>query len=224
MGRPRTEAHPVQGPVSRRLSNIRAIWNNEHDNDHGIEKVLRLFLASSQFLFPGLYWKELFSRRLYTYQDIAVDLYVIAKILIPAVILVNGWGPKPGVVWVTAYLIAETMLYTPTIIFASDVIGRPRSYRRSMLLVFLNYLEIILGFAVIYSSGNMLNQPFHHWFDPIYYSFMTASTIGYGDYYPITPLAKFLVSVQSILFILFLYIFLNFFTSRVKGKGYFEDQ
>jgi Ion channel len=67
-----------------------------------------------------------------------------------------------------------------------------------------------------------LNKAFEHWFDPIYFSFITSATIGYGDYYPATPMGKLLVSLQSVLFLIFVALFLNFFSSKVESKGYFD--
>jgi len=218
---PRRPPASSTGAIQKRWNNIRAIWNNEYDDDNGIEKMVRLFLAASLFLFPGLYIKEFFSRNLNYYEDLAIDVYVLFKIILPGVIVYHGWSQYPWIVGLNMYLMSETLLYVPALVFASDKIGRPRSYRRSMLLLFLNYVEIILGFAVIYSTGGLLNTHFEHWFDPVYFSFMTASTIGYGDMHPVTTLGKAVVSGQSILFIMYLYLFLNFFTSRVQAKGYF---
>jgi hypothetical protein len=39
-------------PYSKRILNIKAIWNNDHQDDNGIEKIVRLFLSSSQLFFP----------------------------------------------------------------------------------------------------------------------------------------------------------------------------
>jgi hypothetical protein len=120
------------------------------------------------------------------------------------------------------YVLLETILYIPTLIFASDTFSKPRSYRRSMLLLFFNYLEIVFAYAVLYTCGNHLNKPFHHWFDAIYFSIITSSSIGYGDYYPITTYGKFLVSTQALLFLFFVVLFLNFFSTKIKAKGYFD--
>jgi hypothetical protein len=76
---------------------------------------------------------------------------------------------------------------------------------------------MVFGFAVLYSFTNKFNKPLSHWFDSIYFSTVT-STIGYGDLYPIDPLGKFLVSVQSMIVLMFVVLFLNFF-SKVKSKG-----
>lgn len=211
------------GTIPMRMKNIRAIWNNDFDDDNGIEKMLRLFLAFSQFLFPGLYIKHVFSKKYSIYQDLAVDLYVLLKLAYPFVLIYTGLYNNKIFIGILVWLMIETMLYVPRLIFASDIIEKPRSYRRSMLLLYINYVEIILDFAVFYAAGNLLNKPFSHWFDPIYFSFVTASTIGYGEYHPIVPLGKFLVCFQSTLIIVFVALFLNFFTGKVESKGYFGE-
>jgi len=209
------------GTIRMRLKNIQAIWNNDFDDDNGIEKMLRLFLAFSQFLFPGLYIKHLFSKKYAVYQDLAVDVYVLLKLVYPFLLITYGLAGNKICVYILIWLMVETMLYVPRLIFASDIIEKPRSYRRSMLLLFINYIEIIFDFAVLYAHGEYLNKPFVHWFDPIYFSFITAATIGFGDFHPITPLGKFMVSFQSTLIIVFIAMFLNFFTGKVESKGYF---
>lgn len=221
IGRPHEGEYPTQGSINKRLSNIKAIWNNVYDNDNGIEKLLRLFLAVSQFFFPGLYIKQIFSKKWIAYQDLGVDVYVLFKVFLPLFILYNGIQANHILFYLMVWMMAETMLYVPTLIFASDVISHPRSYRRSMLLQFINYIEIIFEFGVIYAHGNYLNVPFTNWFDPVYFSFVTSATIGYGDFFPVTPTGKFLVSFQSTLFIIFVALFLNFFSGKVESKGYF---
>lgn len=213
---------PKYNPVQRRILNIRAIWNNDHQDDNGIEKIFRLFLSISQLLFPGIYVKTLASKIGYAYKDLAMDIYILLKVAFPLVILSNGWLNYPILIWVLVYLILETILYIPTLIFASDLFARPRSYKRSMLLLFFNYLEVIIAFGVFYSLGQNTNIPFAHWSDALYFSLMTSNTIGYGDYYPITTFGKFLASVQAMFFLSFVILFLNFFSTKVKSKGYFD--
>jgi hypothetical protein len=213
---------PKYNPVQRRILNIRAIWNNEHQDDNGIEKIFRLFLSISQLLFPGIYVKTIASKIGYAYKDLAMDIYILLKVAFPLVILINHWQDYPILILILVYLILETILYIPTLIFASDLFARPRSYKRSMLLLFFNYLEVIIAFGVFYSLGQNTNVPFAHWSDALYFSLMTSNTIGYGDYYPITTFGKFLASVQAMFFLSFVILFLNFFSTKVKSKGYFD--
>jgi hypothetical protein len=213
---------PKLNPLQRRLQNIKSIWNNDHQDDNGIEKIFRLFLSSSQLLFPGIYIKYLACKRGYEYQDIAMDFYILLKVAFPLLILMNQWQNNSLIIGVMVYVLLETVLYIPTLIFASDSFSKPRSYKRSMLLLFLNYLEIIFAFGVLYSCGNYLNKPFNHWFDAVYFSTITSSTIGYGDFYPVTAIGKGLTCIQAILFLFFVILFLNFFSTKIKAKGYFD--
>lgn len=209
--------------IASRLKNIKAIWNNEHDNDMGIEKMFRLFLAASPFIFPGVYIKEMVGRKGRAYSDLAVDMFVLFKVAFPVILLSNGWQHNPLLFAILIWFMIETVMYVPTLIFASDSLSRPRSYRRSMLLLFFNYLEIIFDFAVIYSVGGFFNKPFHAWFDPIYFSFITSASIGYGDYFPVTPMGKLVVSGHSVVFLIFVVVFLNFFSSKMESRGYFDE-
>ena len=214
---------PKFNPIQRRIQNIKAIWNNDHQDDNGIEKIVRLFLSSSQLFFPGIYIKYLASKKGTEYEDLAVDFYVLLKVALPLTLLINQWQTNPILLGIMVYVMLETVLYIPTLIFASDLFSKPRSYKRSMLLLFFNYLEMIFAFAVLYTCDNYLNRPFHHWFDAIYFSTVTSSTIGFGDYYPVKTFGKFLVSMQSLLVLLYVVLFLNFFSTKIKSKGYFDQ-
>ena len=213
---------PDCNPLQKRIKNIMAIWNNDHQDDNGIEKIVRLFLSSSQLLFPGVYIKYLINLKGYVYRDLALDFYVLLKVSFPLFILIYQWQHNNFIIGIMLYVLLETVLYIPTLIFASDMFSKPRSYKRSMLLLFLNYMEIILAFGVLYSCDNYFNKPFGNWFDAVYFSIVTSSSIGYGDYYPITTIGKVLVSVQALLFLFFVVLFLNFFSTKIKAKGYFD--
>ncbi len=38
---------PKLNPMEKSIENIKAIWNNDHQDGNGIEKIVRLFLSSS---------------------------------------------------------------------------------------------------------------------------------------------------------------------------------
>lgn len=215
-------SEPKLNPIQKRIQNIKAIWNNDHQDDNGIEKIVRLFLSSSQLIFPGIYIKYLASKKGTEYEDLAMDFYILAKVTLPLLIITNQWQHYTFVLGLMIYVMLETVLYIPTLIFASDLFSRPRSYKRSMLLLFFNYLEMVFGFAVLYSCDNYLNKPLTHWFDAIYFSSVTSSTIGFGDLYPVQPFGKFLVMIQSMLILMFVVLFLNFYSTKIDSKGYFE--
>lgn len=215
---------PRFNPIQRRILNIRAIWNNDHQYDNGIEKIVRLFLSSTQLLFPGVYIKYLACKIGPEYQDLSMDTYILLKMAFPWFILIHNLQDQSWIILLMLYMLLETVLYIPTLIFASDLFMQPRSYKRSMLLLFFNYLEIVVSFAVLYTLGHHMNKPFTHWFDPIYFSVVSANSIGFGDYHPITTYGKILVSIQAMFFLSFVLLFLNFFSTKVKSKGYFDNE
>jgi hypothetical protein len=223
LGDPATNTISNDFHKDKRKENIRAIWHNEHHNDYGLEKIFRLFLAASQFVFPSSYIKHYLERYGTHYKDLAVDLIVVSKLAFPIFLLYFQLQHNHWLLALQIWLTAETLLHAPTLIFASDTLSKPKSYQRSMLLVFLNYLEILFAFAVIYGSGDYLNHPLVHWYDAIYFSFTTGSSMGFGDFVPTTFIGKLLVSIQAIIFFLFVVIFLNFFSSRMENKGYFDQ-
>lgn len=214
--------HHNISPIKKTILNIRAIWNNDHEEDNGIEKIVRLFLSSSQLLFPGIYIKYFANKFGHEYKDLVMDFYILAKVIFPILILTNNWQTNEVIVYILIYILLETVFYIPTLIFASDLYSQPRSYKRSMLLLFFNYLESVLSFAVFYRTGNYLNAPLNNWFDAVYYSFVTSSTIGYGDYYPVSNEGKIFTILQVFLFLFFVILFMNFFSSKLKSKGYFS--
>jgi hypothetical protein len=222
LGKVSIKDKPRVDPIQKRILNIQSIWNNDHQDDNGIEKMIRLFLSISQFIFPGVYIKYILYKTKFEWQDLAMDIYILAKLLFPFFVLLNQWQHITVLIALIVYFLAETILYIPTLIFASDMLSKPRSYNRSMLLLFFNYIEIIVAFGVLYSCGNNMNIAFITWYDPIYFSIVTSSSIGFGDYYPVTTFAKILVSIQALFFFTFVVLFLNFFSAKMKSKGYFD--
>ena len=124
-------------------------------------------------------------------------------------------------VWLNLWLMAETLLYIPTLIFASDSLPTPRSYRRSKLQIFINYLEVVFSFAVLHMAGQYFNRPLESWTDSVYLSFVITSTIGFGEYVPITGMGKLIISVQSRFYVSYMALFISFF-NQGSNRGYFE--
>jgi hypothetical protein len=151
----------------------------------------------------------------------AIDMYVLAKVLISIALLF--YAENPWWLVVPIYLGTETIMHIFSLIFLADQQLHPVFIRRTILLVLLNFLELIVTYATIYkileivvptsffaTSGNSVAQPL----SALYFSFITAGTIGYGDIYPHSSLAKVLVMMQVALSFLFVVLFISYFTGR----------
>ena len=102
--------------IYTQVNNVKAVWDSKKYEDFGIERVLRLFLVCIQFVFPGLYIRDLSGRINTLTRKVCNEIYVIAKIILYLFFLfvfrTHSWYS-----FVCAYLIFETFCYLSGLIF-----------------------------------------------------------------------------------------------------------
>jgi hypothetical protein len=226
LGKPEFNIKLPYPAIKNQILIIKSIWNNEHHNDVGIEKIFRLFLSSIQFVFPAIYMRQILWKFGYIYQTVAIEIYVVLKTLFPLLLLLSGLYKNKILLGITIYLLIESLCYISALIFISDQIVKSRSYKRSILLLLIDYGMLAFDFAVIYGGLNLLSDKTKNALDYIYFSFITSATIGYGDIYPTTSFGKVLVCFQSIIFLIFVVLVINLFASRAGNelKNFDEDK
>lgn len=213
------ELFEPQNAFLRQIEVLKSVWNNENYYAFGLERVFRLLLAVVQLLMPVMLVKILFGGRGFLVKKLAVEAYVLLKAIFPILILQFDFFQHRICMFICVIFIIETVFYLLYLVFLSDQISNQASYKRSLLFLFLNYIEIALCFSAIYAYLNHYHsfstiKPFPSKTAVIYYSFVTAASIGYGDYSPNTDMGQILVIFQSLIFFLYLAIILNFFHSR----------
>jgi hypothetical protein len=206
------------------------IWRNYSHHDFGIERLIRLFLASIQFLTPSLYLKHFASNLGTTGRKILIEFYVLSKMLLPFLALVFGLFDSFWILVLVIMFLFETVIYVTSLIFISDASRESVQPRRSLALLFVNFFEIIFDFAFIYiyfdtTQGGFFTKELNDGTSAIYFSFVTAATVGYGDIAPAIPLAKRLVIVQISLTFVFVGLFFNYFSNLLhKAQDIDTDQ
>lgn len=202
----------VEEAYSQQVDILRKVWR---DDTYGIERVFRLFLCLVQFIFPVLLIRDIFGRFGATSRKLAVELYNILKLAFPFIVLVTGNYHNPVIIGIIIYLLCETILHILNLIFLSDIHAAGASFRRSILLLSLHYLEVVLDFAVFYIGFNLLNQDLT-WVSALYFSLVLNTTVGFGDITAKGQFAQMVVIVQLLVCLLFVVLFVNYFSQKAS--------
>ncbi len=196
---------------------IKDVWHNSNYNDFGTERIFRLFLVTSKIFFPGIYLEYLNRRSAYHQRKIKGELYVIFKTVMPFAILYFGLWDYTWLFVFNIYLLVETYVYIFHKIFLPEH-NTGKTFNRSLILLFFNFVEVIGSYGVIYAAGNYLNEPIKNMTEALYFSLITGATVGYGDVYPVTLDGKLLIMTQLVSTLSFLILFFNFFAPRAQDR------
>jgi hypothetical protein len=87
----------------------------------------------------------------------------------------------------------------------------------------VSYLWTVYGFAVAYTflshyDHDAFNVPTLGVFDALYFSVVTAATVGYGDIYPHSKTAKALVMAEILFALMYAVFFFSVLASSISSK------
>lgn len=132
-----------------------------------------------------------------------VDVWVLGHLLLSVVLLLicrasNLRWLETIAVYYGAIRVFEVLIYQINVLLFADVV---RSFRRIVILLLHNYVEIIFWFALFYrnidwafETGGVALDSF---FAPLKFSFVTMTTFGYTAISPKETLGDLLVIIQS---------------------------
>jgi len=210
---PKTLVHEDKESAYRQqLKHLKDVWR---DDAYGLERLLRLFLSLAQFIFPLLLIREIFGRFGAVSRKLAVEFYNLFKLLLPLAILYSGLYRYHFIIALVIYLLSETIFHILNLIFLADVHAADVSYRRSMLLLFLHYLEVALDFAVIYIGFGLLSEKLSA-VSAVYFSMVLSTTVGFGDIHARGTAGQIAVICQLLVCVLFLILFINYFSQKER--------
>ena len=193
---------------------LKKVWD---DDSYGFERIVRLFLCIVQFIYPILLIRHISGRFGSICRKLGVELYTLIKLFFPLFVLLAGLYRYNLVVALVIYLLSETIFHILNLIFLSDIYSVSLSYRRSILLLFLNYIEVVFDFSIIYIGFDLLSEKLS-WISALYFSLVTNATVGFGDIYPKGTPGRVVVIFQLLICILFLIVFINYFSQRLSKK------
>lgn len=211
------------------LSELPSVLKSMYHDDYGVygfEKMIAMFLCAIKIIFPMFWIRNRAKTKGYAFRNTMLELYLIMKCIILFVILKMGWFDTVGLV-VTFYFLADIVQYLLSIMFLPSVFNHASNFNKNFLHLFLNLLEIVFGFSILYMATGALSLPsggVATWMDAIYFSIITFATIGYGDIITATHTGKLLVSTQVIISFLFVTIIVSRFIFQKNAQKIEVDE
>lgn len=204
---PREDWRPEPEGYRHQWDVLLDVWNSAGSHySLGLERLARLFLALVEFIYPSVLIRQLTGRLSIYVRKCWIDFYVLLKVAIAAAVL-NSAQLDGLRLALLLYLGSETIFYLLRLVLLSDFSRSIISGRRRIVLLFLNYVEVNLWFASLYFHYGLLQGATTRT-EAIYFSFVTSSTVGYGDYRVVTALGQHVVIAQLLVFVLFVGIVL----------------
>jgi len=201
-----TYPEPGAGP-SISLSILEKAWMS-------IIVFLRSFsLVQIQYLF-----------RSYKIQSEISEFYVLTWFIGVMWLLWHPLAPSWLLFLIVIYRLVDAFNYRLSILFVDRYKANwgLRSLARSLILILINYLEIIVCFAVLYLNTNsvesttkpglLISNPL----DALYFSTVTITTLGYGDFVPGNDTARILVTLELIFGFIFVALVLGLLLTGAK--------
>ncbi len=183
---------------------------------HFFQAITVITIASSIFDFR--------SKRILFHTGIGFTLSVLVVVVLGILLNVSGLSYLHLLIltlffiWVT-WLAAKQVLFTGPI-DGNKIVGAICIYLLIGLVWTLSYLFVA---QAIPGAFNGLEQAiwYDNFADVAYYSFVTLTTLGYGDISPVIPIARFLVYMEAIVGVFYMAILvaslIGIRTSRLKS-------
>lgn len=130
----------------------------------------------------------------------------------------------------TAILLSISFISLIQYSFIDLLMKRRRIERKDLLVAFLTYIILAVVFGAIYTIINKNSvdpafygidrqeQGLYFYFQHVYFSFVTMTTVGYGDIHPI----KFIIQFLAIIEILIGIVLLNCILAIILSSGIFH--
>ena len=88
-------------------------------------------------------------------------------------------------------------------------------FGESLLQWSISCAVVLSVFALLYSRFNLIS-PRSDWFDPLYFSVVTFTTLGYGDLHPVGVFGKMVASAESMSGLVMFGLLLTFIGNRIQ--------
>src|SRR2546423_9618810 len=174
-----TEALPADrvGPTGG-IRLLRREWNRP--DPVGLIRLVRLSICLVIFLLPTIYIDLLVPKKSKVGIAVAREAYYVLVVIFLAVALFEDWHRSNIIIGLVIYFLVGALVHFCGQVF---VWGHESiDAARSLLLALINYVEMTVGFAILYRHWDCLSTiSSPSALQALYFSVVTAATVGYGD-------------------------------------------
>ncbi len=212
---------------------IRSIWVGTYPHDATyrfsyLERIVMCLLVAIRFLSLSNVKHVALETEKEARTQIS-ELYVVAWF---AVLVALLFYPPSSVIPYLSFLIAYRLIegfgYRFCIIFVDRYNSdwSLRSLNGSVILLLINYFEMIVGFAALYrqeGSIHLENVVVSDPWNALYFSAVSITTLGDVRFTPVSLMAKNLVSIEAVMGVVFLVVVVSTFVSgipRIAGRSH----
>lgn len=213
---------PLQNPYCRQIEIIKDIWNSEL---FGIERCFLLFLALFLMAMPGMVVRWLGGKAGYFWRKIAVDFWVLLKPTAWIAVLYIGLSKSIGVQYLVYCGLVDLYAYLLGLVFLRRFFHPAASHSRNVLLLGINLMEAILGYAILYihygaiGTGLPKSGAIECAKEALYFSVATTTTVGFGDIKPLSSAGQTIAMFQMLSSLVFISVIATSFISNLPQKS-----
>lgn len=227
----------------KQIQNLKSIWNSStYKKDFGIERLFRIFLQLTAFLTPSGFVRYLTGTDNLLTRKLGIEVYGLCKIVLICICFKYDLTTNIFALIAIVILSIDTLHFLISRVFLTDVFREPISHERSLMMTLINYVEICLCFGFVYSylddsnfdvnnptftiNEKMPNIENKHLTDTqtIYFSFVTAATIGYGDISPRDSYTMKIIIVQILVSLFFVVVFISNIINKLGSETFYNKK
>lgn len=210
---------PPGNPYKKHIGDMRYLWRREGpaEDIYGIERFVLLALCAVLLVMPTMALRWLGGLYSLHGRKIVIEMYAITKPVALLIVLWTGLASHGVAALVTILFLVDLFSYLFGIMLLREFWSRPFAYSRTLILLAVNFIEFSAGFATLYMHLNVLRPTPIVWTDALYFSVVTAATVGYGDITP-SPEGKWLVMIHIFLSLAFMAMIVSHFVSNLTQR------
>lgn len=214
-------------PYRKQWQTFRHIVRSEGraKNLFGIERLFLMWVCLGLLSMPAMVVRglgQVFGER---GRRLAMEYYAIGKPLFLAWVLFSGRFCLLPWMSVSALALLDLYISLFAMVFLQHFHTGRTSHGRSLLLLMVNFAESVVAFAILYGfgqavshQGDLTGTPTNDPFTLLYFSCVTAASVGYGDNLPVTGAGKMIAIFQILSSMGFIFIFLTSFVANFNER------